>query len=179
MTSVHGIKDSLKNGFNRIKTNAGKAYKNIGLGTIIAGERLRGIVTDTVQFAKAKPVKAGLIGLVSAAAIAAITKFSHIGIEKFKENKEKKKIENALNERNAEIVAKLKPTLELAEGVFAKSLQVIDEQAAEIEKLKETIETQKLVNAANQESIDAYHEALANEEAPAEEEKAGDVEEAA
>ena len=29
MTSVHGIKDSLKNGFNRIKTNAGKAYKNI------------------------------------------------------------------------------------------------------------------------------------------------------
>lgn len=171
MASVQGIKESFAKGFNTIKTKAGKAYKNLGLGTIIAGEYLKGLTKDTVQFIKAKPVKAGLLGLSVAAGIGAAAKLTSIGVSKFKEHKEEKKIEAALNKRNAVIAAMAEPALKEAKAVLEKDARIIDAQAAEIERLQELVKTHETVNAANQEAIDAYHEVLsAGKEAKQEEE---------
>lgn len=164
MTSVQGIKEGITNGFKTIKTKAGNAYKNLGLGTILAGEYLKGLAQDTVQFAKAKPVKAGLIGLGAAAGIGAATKLVSIGVSKFKEHKEEKKLEAALNKQNAVIAAMAEPALKEAKAVIEYGAQIINAQQTEIDRLKELVKTHEQVNAANQEAIDAYHEAIAGKE---------------
>lgn len=165
MTSVQGIKEGITNGFKTIKTKAGNAYKNLGLGTILAGEYLKGLAQDTVQFAKAKPVKAGLIGLGVAAGIGAATKLVSIGVSKFKEHKEEKKLEAALNKQNAMIAAMVEPALKEAKAVIEYGAQIVNAQQAEIDRLNELVKTHEQVNAANQEAIDAYHEAIAGKAA--------------
>lgn len=165
MTSVQGIKEGITNGFKTIKTKAGNAYKNLGLGTILAGEYLKGLAQDTVQFAKAKPVKAGLIGLGVAAGIGAATKLVSIGVSKFKEHKEEKKLEAALNKQNAMIAAMAEPALKKAKAVIEYGAQIVNAQQAEIDRLNELVKTHEQVNAANQEAIDAYHEAIAGKAA--------------
>ena len=146
MTSVQGIKEGITNGFKTIKTKAGNAYKNLGLGTILAGEYLKGLAQDTVQFAKAKPVKAGLIGLGAAAGIGAATKLVSIGVSKFKEHKEEKKLEAALNKQNAVIAAMAEPALKEAKAVIEYGAQIINAQQTEIDRLKELV---KRVNDDN------------------------------
>lgn len=165
MTSVQGIKEGITNGFKTIKTKAGNAYKNLGLGTILAGEYLKGLAQDTVQFAKAKPVKAVLIGLGVAAGIGAATKLVSIGVSKFKEHKEEKKLEAALNKQNAMIAAMAEPALKEAKAVIEYGAQIVNAQQAEIDRLNELVKTHEQVNAANQEAIDAYHEAIAGKAA--------------
>ena len=168
MTSVQGIKEGITNGFKTIKTKAGNAYKNLGLGTILAGEYLKGLAQDTVQFAKAKPVKAGLIGLGVAAGIGAATKLVSIGVSKFKEHKEEKKLEAALNKhnkQNAMIAEMAEPALKKAKAVIEYGAQIVNAQQAEIDRLNELVKTHEQVNAANQEAIDAYHEAIAGKAA--------------
>ena len=165
MTSVQVIKEGITNGFKTIKTKAGNAYKNLGLGTILAGEYLKGLAQDTVQFAKAKPVKAGLIGLGVAAGIGATTKLVSIGVSKFKEHKEEKKLEAALNKQNAMIATMAEPALKEAKAVIEYGAQIVNAQQAEIDRLNELVKTHEQVNAANQEAIDAYHEAIAGKAA--------------
>lgn len=165
MTSVQGIKEGITNGFKTIKTKAGNAYKNLGLGTILAGEYLKGLAQDTVQFAKAKPVKAGLISLGVAAGIGAATKLVSIGVSKFKEHKEEKKLEAALNKQNAMIAEMAEPALKKAKAVIEYGAQIVNAQQAEIDRLNELVKTHEQVNAANQEAIDAYHEAIAGKAA--------------
>lgn len=153
MASVQGIKSTITNGFNTIKTKAGKAYKNLGLGTILAGEYIKGLAKDTVSFAKANPRKASVIAFVAAAGIGAATKLLHLGVSKFKEQKEEKQIEEAINKRNAVIAT-------MAEPAIKEAAQVIDAQAAEIERLKELVKTHELVHEADQESINAYRDVV-------------------
>lgn len=153
MASVQGIKSTITNGFNTIKTKAGKAYKNLGLGTILAGEYIKGLAKDTVSFAKANPRKASVIAFVAAAGIGAATKLLHLGVSKFKEQKEEKQIEEAINKRNAVIAT-------MAEPAIKEAAQVIDAQAAEIERLEELVKTHELVHEADQESINAYRDVV-------------------
>ena len=163
MTSVQGIKQGIVNGFNTVKTKAANAYKNVALGTVIAGEHLKGLAMDTVQFAKAKPVKAGVIGLGIAAGVGAAAKLVSIGVSKFKEHKEEKKLEAAINQRNAVIAAMAEPALAQAKQVIEDGVQVVKAQQAEIDRLQELVQTHEIVHEADQEALDAYHEALAGE----------------
>ena len=153
MASVQGIKSTITNSFNTIKTKAGKAYKNLGLGTILAGEYIKGLAKDTVSFAKAS-----VISFVAAAGIGAATKLHHLGVSKFKEQKEEKQIEEAINKRNAVIAT-------MAEPAIKEAAQVIDAQAAEIERLEELVKTHELVHEADQESINAYRDVVSADKA--------------
>ena len=163
MASVQGIKQGIINGFNTVKTKAANAYKNVALGTVIAGEQLKGLTKDTVKFAKAKPIKAGIIGLGLVAVIGAAAKLVSIGVSKFKEHKEEKKLEAAINQRNAMIAEKAAPALAEAKKIIEDGAQIVEAQQSEINRLQELVKTQQLVHESDKESLDAYHEVLAGE----------------
>lgn len=169
MASVQGIKQNIVNGLNAAKAKASKAYRNIALGTVVAGTYLKGLSKDTVQFVKAKPIKAGIIGLGIAAGVGALTKFVSIGISKFKEHKEEKKLEAAINQKNAVIAAMAEPALSEAKKIIEDGAQVVQAQQAEIARLQELVKTHELVHESDKEALDAYRDALSEKSAGVEE----------
>lgn len=158
--SVQNFREVILSGLESGKNSAKNGVNYVLKSSINAGEKLKGLSTDAVTFAKANPVKAGIIALCAAAATGAVLKLTSIAVSKIKEHREEKKIEAAINQRNAAIAAIAPEVIAEAKTIMNDAKNVITIQQKELDRLNGLVEVHKIVHEADQESINAYHEAI-------------------